>query len=129
MQLFGEKKKLTNFALQLRGKKFREKTKIHLPITWSPLLQVCFSHIFAKQGTIFKDIWFKRGTQFCSACSSSGLIYYEPANWSFRRQIPCANYFIIIIIYYEVFLYFFPNPVFPNNCIFLRSGIRKSVGI
>ena len=46
------------------------------------------------------------GTQFCSACSSSGLIYYGPVNWSFRRQTPCANYFIIIV-YYEGFLYFF----------------------
>ena len=35
-----------------------------------PLLQVCFSHFIAKQGTIFKDIYFKKF--FCFL-----LIYYE----------------------------------------------------
>ena len=47
--------------------------------------------------------------------------FYGPANLSFRRQIPCTIYFIIII-YYEVFLYFFPNQ-------FLRSSLRKSGNI
>ena len=61
------------------------------------LLQVHFSQCIAKQGTIFKDICLKRGTQFCSACSSSGRIYYGPANWLFRRQIPYVNYIIISI--------------------------------
>ena len=72
---------------------------MHLPIIRIeriPLLQVYFSHFIAKQGTIFKDICFKQGTQFCSACSSNCLIYYGPANWSFRRQTPCAKYFTII---------------------------------
>ena len=62
------------------------------------------SQFIALQDTIFKDICFKQGTKFCSI----DLIYYEPANWSFRRQIPCANYFIIII-HCEFFLHFFPN--------------------
>ena len=99
---------------------------MHLPIIWIeriPLLQVYFNYFIAKQGTIFKDICFKQGIQFCSACSSSGLIYYGPANCSFRRQMSCANYFFIIIIiiiiitiiiiYYEVFLYFSPYQFFP----------------
>ena len=76
-----------------------------------------FSHFIEKQGTIFKDICFKQGTQFCSAYSSNGLIYYGPANWSFRRPIPCANYFIIII-FYEVFLHFFPNQFFQKTVFF-----------
>ena len=67
-----------------------------------------FSHSIAKQGTIVKDICYRLGAQFCSACSPSGLIYYGHANWPFRRQRPCANSFIIIM-YYEVFSYFFPN--------------------
>ena len=92
-----------------------------------PLLQVCFSHFIAKHGSIFKDICFKQGTQFCSACSSSGLIYYEPANWLFGRQIPCANYFIITI-YYEVILYFFPNQFFQKLvCLFFFAFWRKKI--
>ena len=64
---------------------------MHLPITSIeriPLLQVYFNDFIANQGTIFKDICFKQGTQFRSARSSTGLIYYGPANWSVRRQIP-----------------------------------------
>ena len=60
---------------------------MHLPIFLIeriPLLQVYFGNLIAKQGTIFKDICIKEGTQFCSPCSSSGLIYYGFANWSFR---------------------------------------------
>ena len=93
-----------------------------------PLLQIYFSHVIAKQSIMFKDICFKQGTQFCSACSSIGLIYYGSVNWSVRRQIPCANYFIIII-YYGDFLYFFSKSIFPKNCIFLRSDVRKLGGI
>ena len=109
--MFCEQKNLENneslILLQPKGKKFRKRTKMHLPIIWierASLLQVYFSHFILKQSTIFKDICFKLGTQFCSVCSSSGLIYYGLANWSFRKQIPCANYPIIIICY-EVFLF------------------------
>ena len=80
-------------------------TKMHLPIISIeriPLLRVYFSYFIAKQGATFKGSCIKRGTQFRSACSSSCLIYYGPANWSFGRQIPRSNYFVIII-YYEVF--------------------------
>ena len=100
--------------------KVPKKDENAFPIIWFeriPLLQVYFSYFIAKQGTIFKDICIKEDTQFCSACSSSGLIYHGPANWSFRRQIPRAGYFIIII-YYEVFLYFFTESIFPKDCIF-----------
>ena len=76
-----------------------------------PLSQVYFRHFIAKQDPVFIDIRFKQGAQFCSPCSSIGLIYYEPANWSFERQIPCANYFVIIM-YYDVILYFFCESIF-----------------
>ena len=106
-------------------------TKIHLPIIWIErirLLQVCFSHFIAKQDSIFTDICFKQSTQFCSACSSIGLIYYGPANSSFRRQIPCSNYFIIII-YHEVFFYvFFPNHYF-QKIVFLKKSYSLISGV
>ena len=54
-------------------------------------------------GTILKDICYRLGAEFWSVCSLRGLIYYRPANWSLKRQRPCANFFIIIIIYYELF--------------------------
>ena len=124
---------MTNFALQLKGEKFRKRTNEHLLIIWIeriPLLQVYFSHVIVKQDAIFKDICFKQSTQFCSAWSIIGLIYCGPANWSFGRQIPCSNYFIIISIYYQVFLYFFSESIFPKkNVFFLRSCIRKLGGI
>ena len=83
---------------------------MHLPIIWIkriPLLRGYFSHFISEQGTIFKDICLRRGTQFYSACTSIGLIYNGPANWSFRRQIPLFFWYFIIIIYYEVFVFFF----------------------
>ena len=89
---------------------------MHLSTIWVEritLLQVYFNHFITKQGTILKDICFKQGTQFCSTCSSSGLIYYGPANWSFR------SYFV-----------FFSNQFFQKNLkIFLRSAVRKLGGI
>ena len=94
---------------------------MHFPISWIeriPLLWVHFSHVIAKQGTIFKDICFQEGIQFCSACSFIDLTYHGPANWSFRRQIPSMTYFVIIFIYYEeVLLYFFYEATFPKNYI------------
>ena len=93
---------------------------MHLPIILIErihLLQVYFSHFIAKQGTLFKDICFKQVTQFCSACSSSGLIYYGPTKWAFRRQIPYVSYFAIIT-YYEVFPYYFPNQFFKKKYFF-----------
>ena len=36
---------------------------MNLPIIWIeriPLLQLYFSHVIAKQGTVFKDIYFKQ---------------------------------------------------------------------
>ena len=56
----------------------------------------------------------KQGNRFCSVCFSISVIYYGPANWSCRRQIPCVNYFIIII-FYEVFLCFFLSQFFQKN--------------
>ena len=61
----------------LSTEKAPKKDKNAFAVERIPLLQVYFSHFIAKQGTIFKDICFKQGTQFCSA---RGLIYYGPAN-------------------------------------------------
>ena len=116
-----KKSKSLIFAFQSKGKKFQKRTKMHLPIIWIErihLLQVYLNHFIAKQDTIFTDICLRQGTQFCAACSSIALIYYEFANLSFRRQIPWANYFITII-YYEVFLYFFSESIFPKNFWFI----------
>ena len=76
----------------------------------------CILAALLQNGTILKDICFKKSTQFCSACSSSGLIYSGPTNWSFRRQIRCVNYFITT--YYEAFLYFFANQFFQKYIYF-----------
>ena len=100
----------------LSREKAPKKDKNAFAIERIPLLQVHFSHFIAKQGTIFKQ-----GTQFSSARFSSGLIYYGP-------DLPHANYFIIIIDY-EVFLYFFPNQFFQKIVFFLNSFVRKSGGI
>ena len=54
----------------LSRKKAPKKDKNAFAIERIPLLQVYFSHFIAKQGTIFKDICFKQGAQFCSARSS-----------------------------------------------------------
>ena len=103
---------------------------MHLPIILIErihLLQVYFSHFIAKQGTLFKDICFKQVTQFCSACSSSGLIYYGPTKWAFRRQIPYVSYFALLLTM-KFFRIIF-RISFSKRSIFLRSGVRKSGGI
>ena len=69
---------------------------MHLPIIWIeriPLLQVYFSHFIAKQGTVFKDIYFKQSTQFFSTCSSSGLIYFIFVLLYFFYQIIVCLFF------------------------------------
>ena len=87
-----------------------------LPITWIERI------------TLFKDICFKQGTQLCSACSSSGLIYYGPSNWPFRRQRS-----FIIIIYNEAFLYFlseYINPeTFNERCSLISRVLQGLVKI
>ena len=77
-----------------------------------------FSQVIAKQGTIFKDICFKQGTQFSSACSSIGLIYYGTANWSFRRQIPCASFLLLLLFTMKIFCIFFPSQFFQKKMYF-----------
>ena len=77
--------------------------------------------------SVFKDICFKQGTQLCFACSPIGLIYCGPSNWSFRRQIPCANHFMIIV-YYEVHLHLFFRVNFSKKTYFFafwRKKIRR----
>ena len=73
-----------------------------------------------------KNSCFKQGSQFRSACFPSGLIYYGPENWSFRRQIPYANYFIIFI-YYKAFLYFFRNQFFKKYIYIFFAFWRKKM--
>ena len=94
---------------------------MHLPIIWIkgiPLLRGYFSHFISEQGAIFKDICFKQGTQFYSACTSIGLIYNGPANWSFRRQIPLFS----LIFYYHYLLrsicIFFSESISPKHFFF-----------
>ena len=72
------KKKKT--IILLSKEKALKKDKNAFAIERIPLLQVYFSYFITKQGIIFKNICFKQGTQFSSARSSSGLIYYGPAN-------------------------------------------------
>ena len=122
-------KKIVNpyFCFSVKRQKVWKRTKMHLPIIWMErisLLQVYFSHFIAIQDSIFINICFEQGTQFCSACSSIGLTYYGPANWSIKRQIPCTNYFIIII-YYEVFLYFFFRINFSKKLCFFAFWSKK----
>ena len=111
------KRIITNFTLQLNGKKFQKRRKMHLPIIWIErisLLQVYLNQFIAKQYTIFEDTCFKQGTQFCSACSSGGLIYYGPANWLFRRHI------VRELFSYQYLLWIF-------FCIFFRINFSKKL--
>ena len=75
---------------------------------------------------MFKVIRFKQGTQFCSACSSIGLIYYGPANWSFRKDRCHARIMLLLLFSMKFFLYFFLNQFFQKIVFFLRPGVRKS---
>ena len=114
------KRIITNFTLQLNGKKFQKRRKMHLPIIWIErisLLQVYLSQFIAKQGTIFEDTCFKQGTQFCPACSSGGLIYYGPANWLFRRHTvrELFSYYYLLWIFFCIF---FSNQFFQKIAFF-----------
>ena len=101
--------------LSSKGRKSSEKCKNAFTIIWTertPLLRVYFSHFIVKQGTVVKDICYRLVAQFLFCLfSKSGLVYYENASWSFRKQRPCANVFIIIK-YQEVFSYRFTNTLF-----------------
>ena len=60
--------------------KVPKKDKNVLPFIWIeriPLLQVYFSYFTVKQGTIFKDICIKEGTQVFSVCSSNGKFCFD----------------------------------------------------
>ena len=66
-----KKKSITLLSREKAQKKDKNASSIERIL----LLQVYFSHFITKQGTVFKDICFMQGTQFCSTRSSSGLIY------------------------------------------------------
>ena len=101
---------------------------MYLPIIWMekiPLLQVYLSHFIAKQDSIFIDICFKQGTQFCSACSSIGLIYYGTG----RLEDIYHTLIILLLLFTMKFFCIFFRTIFPKKCIFLCSGVKKSGGI
>ena len=122
------KKSLILLSIQ-NGKSSKKGQKwIYLSIIWTErisLLQVYFGYFTVKQGTIFKDICIKEGTQFCSACSSSGLIYYAPANWSFRRQIPRANHLLLLYTMKLFYIFFWINFSIFVFFAFWRKKIRS----
>ena len=75
------------------------------------------SHFIAKLGTIF-NIYFKQGTQFCSACSSSGLIYHtmdlEIGHLEERYH---AQIILLLLFTMKIFV-LFSESILPKNCIF-----------
>ena len=78
---------------------------MHLPIIWierTPLLQVYFNHFIVKLGTIFKDIFVLSKVLNFALPVPSVVSFNGPANLSFSRKIPCANY-VLILIYYGGF--------------------------
>ena len=60
---------------------------------------------------MFEDICFKQGTQFRSARSSSGLIYYGPANGHLEDRYH-ARFTLLLLFTMKFFLHFFPNQFF-----------------
>ena len=56
---------------------------------------------------MFEDICCRQDAQFCSICSTSGLIYYGLQTAMWRAETMRDFFFINIIIYYEVFTHFF----------------------
>ena len=102
------KKKIPILWIELRTNKTQKFTSKHRAIKISKL-----------QG-LFPKMWIKKKHNF----SKNELFFSRPANWSFRGQIPCANYFIIII-YYEVFLYFFSASIFPKKLYFFVFWSKK----
>ena len=104
---------------------------MHLPIIWierTPLLQVYFNHFIVKQGTIFQDIFVLSKVLNFVLPVPPVVSFNGPANLSFSREIPCANY-VLVLIYYEGFSYFFPYQSFQKIVQFLQSCVRKSGGI
>ena len=77
--------------------------------------------------TMFEDICFKQGTQFRSARSPSGLIYYGAANGHLEDRYHAR--FTLLLLFTMKFLYVFFRINFSKKVNFLlRSGARKSGG-
>ena len=75
--------------------------------------------------TMFEDICFKQGTQFRSARSPSGLIYYGPANGHLEDRYHAR--FTLLLLFTMKFYYVFFRINFSKKVNFLlRSGARKS---
>ena len=76
---------------------------------------------------MFEDICFKQGTQFRSARSPSGLIYYGPANGHLEDRYHAR--FTLLLLFTMKFFYVFFRINFSKKVNFLlRSGARKSGG-
>ena len=74
---------------------------------------------------MFEDICFKQGTQFRSARSSSGLIYYGSANGHLEDRYHTR--FTLLLLFTMKFFYIFFRINFSKKFnFFLRSGARKS---
>ena len=65
---------------------------------------------------MFEDICFKQGTQFRSARSSSGLIYYGPANGHLEDRYHAR--FTLLLLFTMKFFYIFSESIFQKNLIF-----------
>ena len=75
--------------------------------------------------TMFEDICFKQGAQFRSARSSSGLIYYGPANGHLEDRYH-ARFTLLLLFTMKFFYIFFRINFSKKFNFFLRSGARKS---
>ena len=117
---------MTNFALQLKEKKFWKKTKMHLPIIWIErisLLQVYFRHFIAKQRTIFKDVCCKQGAQFCFVLPP--VVWFTVDLQTGHLEDRDHVLIILQLLFAMKFFRIFFRIIFPKKYIFLCSGLRK----
>ena len=82
-----------------------------------PLLQVYFSHVISKQGSMFEDICCRQDAQFCSICSTSGLIYYGLQTVMWRAET-MRDFFLLILLFTMKFLRIF------SECIYGEFSAR-----
>ena len=113
----------------LSREKAPKKDKNAFAIERIPLLQVYFSHFIGKQGTIFKVFVLSKVLNFVLVVPPVIWFTMDLQTSHLEDRYHCVDYFIIIIIYFEVFLYFFPNQFFQKIVFFLPLFVRKSRGI
>ena len=129
-QLFGEtkfKKKKKKSIILLSREKAPTKDKNAFVIERIPYCKCILATLLQNRGQYLKIFVLSKVLNFILLVPQwSDLLW--TCKLVTRRQIPCPNYFIIIM-YYEVFLYFFPNQFFQKIVFFLRSFVRQSGGI